>query len=116
MKAKKRNPRVYVDDILSAIAKIEEYTKKGKRTFFADDMMQDAVIRQISIIGEVAAKLPVSLKRKHQKIPWRKVIGMRNIVIHDYSETDRPTVWMVVERDLPILKKEVESMRGELKA
>ena len=113
MNSKKRNPRVYLEDILSAIAKIGEYTTEGKDAFFADGKTQDAVIRQISIIGEAAAKLPASLKEKHPKIPWRKTIGMRNIIIHDYSETDIPTVWIVVERDLSALKQTVETILKE---
>ena len=116
MNGKRRNPRVYLEDILSAIAKIGEYTKEGKDAFFADEKTQDAVIRQISIIGEAAAKLPATVKTKHPEIPWRKTIGMRNIVIHDYSETDMPTVWIVVERDLPVLKKEVKAMLVETNA
>ncbi len=113
MNSKKRNPRVYLQDILSAIAKIEKYTKEGKQMFFDDEKTQDAVIRQISIIGEASAKLPSGLRAKHPQIPWKKTIGMRNIVIHDYSETDVPTVWVVTERDLPILKKTVQQMFEE---
>lgn len=110
MIAAKRNPRVYLQDILSAIAKVEEYTREGERPFFTDGKTQDAVIRQISIIGEAASKLPSSLKMKHQEIPWRKIIGMRNIIVHDYSETDLPMVWNVAERDLPVLKSAIEAM------
>jgi uncharacterized protein with HEPN domain len=110
MNNRKRNSRVYLEDILAAIAKIGEYTKEGKDTFFSNEMMQDAVIRQISIIGEAAAHLPASLKTRYPGIPWKKTVGMRNIVIHDYSETDIPTVWVVAERDLPILKNIVENM------
>jgi len=108
-----KDPRVYLEDILSAIARIAEYTAEGKQAFFKDQKTQDAVIRQISIIGEAAAKLPASVKTKHARIPWRRIIGMRNIVIHDYSQTDLPTVWVVAEHDLPALKRTVESMLEE---
>lgn len=114
MTSKKRNPRIYLEDILSAIAKIGEYTIDGKDAFVTNGMIQDAVIRQISIIGEAAAKLPIALKTKYSDIPWRKTIGMRNIVIHDYSETDIPTVWIVAKRDLPILKMTVETILKEM--
>ncbi len=116
MNSKKRNHRVYLQDILSAIAKIAEYTTEGKDFFLVDDKTQDAVIRQISVIGEAVAKLPANLKANHPEIPWRKTIGMRNVVIHDYSETDIPTVWVVAERDLPILKQTVEIMLKEIGA
>jgi uncharacterized protein with HEPN domain len=110
MKRGTKNPGIYLEDILSAIQKIERYVKKGQAAFLADGMMQDAVIRQISIIGEAAAKLPLSTRKKYADVPWKKVIGMRNVVIHDYSETDIPTVWKVVERDLPKLKETVKIM------
>ena len=110
MRKTKKNYRVYLQDILFAIDRIKKYTAEGKEVFFADEKTQDAVIRQISIIGEAAAKLPASLKTMYPKIPWRKTIGMRNIVIHDYSDTDIPTVWIVAERDLPVLKETVEAM------
>jgi uncharacterized protein with HEPN domain len=54
--------------------------------------------------------LPAALKTAHPEVPWRKVIGMRNIIIHDYSETDLPTVWDTVERDLPSLAKTIQAM------
>ena len=113
MRKAKRDYRVYLQDILSAIVKIGEYTVKGKEDFFAHDLVQDGVIRQLSIIGEASAKLPTVMKAKHAEIPWRKVIGMRNIIIHDYSETDIPTIWVIVERDLPVLRKAIEAMLGE---
>ncbi len=106
----KRDLQVYLEDILSAIDRIGEYTIKGRRTFFADMLIQDAVIRQISIIGEAASRLPVTFRSQHPTIPWRKIIGMRNVVIHDYAETDLKTIWLVVERDLPVLRVSIAAL------
>ena len=91
MRKSPKNSRLYLEDILSAIAKIIEYTREGKDVFIADEKTQDAVLYQIAIIGEASAKLPATLKSEYPEIPWRKTIGMRNIVIHDYSETDLST-------------------------
>ncbi|OIO53204.1 hypothetical protein AUJ46_05680 [Candidatus Peregrinibacteria bacterium CG1_02_54_53] len=110
MTDRKKNPRVYLQDILDAIAKVETYASEGEHDFFKDGKTQDAVIRQISIVGEAAAKLPAALRAQHREIPWRQIIGMRNIVVHDYSETDLPMVWKVAERDLPALKKAIEKI------
>lgn len=116
MNPKERDPRVYLQDILSAIAKIEEYTAKGKEDFFAGDLVQDGVIRQLSIIGEASAKLPGALRKRHSKIPWKDIIGMRNIIVHDYSEIDLPTIWDTVERGLPPLKQTIQAMLREVTA
>lgn len=110
MTGRKKNPRVYLQDILDAIAKVETYAGGSEHDFFRDGKTQDAIIRQISIVGEAAAKLPAALRSQHREIPWRQIIGMRNIVVHDYSETDLPTVWKVAERDLPVLKKAIEKI------
>jgi uncharacterized protein with HEPN domain len=107
MKASQRDPRVYLEDILSAIARIERYIADGEVVFFQDEKTQDAVIRQISIIGEAAAKLPLNVRRTHTDIPWKQIIGMRNIMIHDYAETKLSTVWTVAVRDLSPLKRAI---------
>lgn len=108
MKKAKRDSRVYLEDIVSAIERIMDYTKRGRKIFLEDTLIQDGVIRQLCIVGEAAAKLPLSLKAKHEEIPWRNIIGMRNIIIHDYSETDIPTVWNTVKNDLPLLHQVID--------
>jgi uncharacterized protein with HEPN domain len=112
MKAK-RDYRVYLEDIVSAIRLIGKYTAEGRGHFMSDSLVQDGVIRQISIIGEAAAKLPPSLRRRHGGIPWKKIIGMRNVLVHDYAETNLPTVWATIEEDLPELEHAVRAMLAE---
>jgi uncharacterized protein with HEPN domain len=107
MKMSKRDPRVYVEDIRDSIIRITEYTKGGSRMFFKDGKTQDAVIRQLSIIGEAASKLPAALKSKYPIIPWKNIIGLRNIIVHDYSDVNLETIWDVVENNLPDLKKAI---------
>src|SRR5947207_1866728 len=102
MKARK-GVGVYLEDIRRAVERIEEYTAKGKRDFLTDPKTQDAVIRQLAIIGEAAKSVPLVLRRKHAAVPWKQIVGMRNILIHDYSETNLDTVWVTVKQDLPQL-------------
>lgn len=113
MNNRKKNSRVYLEDILAAILKIVKYTAEGKDHFFRDPKTQDAVLLQLSVIGEAAAKLPTSLRADYADVPWKKIIGLRNIIIHDYSNTDIPTIWLIVERDLPIFQKVMEAILGE---
>ena len=114
MKKTKKDPRVYLEDILSAIERIQKYTSIDKEKFLHDGLVQDATIRQISIIGEASAKVPIAIKNQHASIPWKKIVGMRNVVVHDYSEVSLLTVWTVIERDLPLLKTEVQNILNKL--
>lgn len=110
MMISKRDHRTYLQDILSAIERIQEYTAGGRDEFFGMVLIQDAVIRQLSIIGEATAKLPAALKATQPDIPWKHIVGMRNIIVHDYSDTDLPVIWDSVVQGLPPLQKAVETM------
>ncbi|HWB12367.1 MAG TPA: DUF86 domain-containing protein [Pirellulales bacterium] len=114
MTSAKKRVGVYLHDILDAIQRIEAYAATGEEQFFASTLLQDAVIRQLSIIGEASAKLPKTLRATQEHIPWADIVGMRNIIIHDYSETDIPTVWHTVQTDLPMLQTAVESMLTDI--
>jgi uncharacterized protein with HEPN domain len=112
MRSVKRDPRVFLDDILAAITRIEAYTIGGKAVFLRDGKTQDAVIRQLSVIGEAAAKLPAAVRAMQPDIPWKAVVGMRNVLIHDYSAVSIRSVWATVARDLPALRHAVEGILG----
>jgi uncharacterized protein with HEPN domain len=101
---------VFLQHIRDAIARIEMYTIAGRRAFLADTMVQDAVIRNLEVIGEALRNLPLDLRRQHPKIPWRSVTALRNVLIHEYFGVDLEIVWRVVERRLPALKRHVELM------
>lgn len=114
MKRSQKDYRVYVHDLLSAIERIEEYKRKGRREYLANGLLQDGIIRQVSIVGEAATKLPTSWKEKYHTVPWKKITAMRNILIHDYSDVSAERVWTVVEEDIPRLKKTVEEIAKDM--
>jgi uncharacterized protein with HEPN domain len=100
-----KNDQVYLEHILEAIGKIENYTGKiTKYDFDGDVMVQDAVIRNIEIIGEATKKISKSFTETHQEIPWSDMAGMRDKLIHDYLDVDIEVVWKTIEVDLPLLK------------
>lgn len=99
----KRHCRVYIEDISEAIERISRYTAAGKEAFLSDEKTQDAVIRQLSIIGEAAARIPSKVKDAAPDVPWKKIVGMRNILIHEYSNTSIHRVWDTVQHHLPNL-------------
>ena len=100
-----RDWRVYIEDIVTAIEKIEKYTaNQSVGNFLSNDEKQDAVIRNLEVIGEAAGKVPESVRQKAQSIEWRKIIGLRNILIHEYFGASAPMVWDVVQTKLSPLK------------
>ena len=106
----KKNSRIYLEDIKTAIQKIEEYTKEGRAAFLKDGKTQDAVIKNLTVIGEATKKLPQSVRSKEPDIPWKQIAGMRDILIHDYSSTNVRTLWDTVRRDIPILEAAINRL------
>ena len=76
---------------------------------------QDAVIRRLSIIGEVSKNVPKELKDKHRDINWKNIAGMRDLIVHEYFGMDLDLVWNTIKIDLPVLKKTVTEMLKESK-
>lgn len=106
--------QVYIEDIEESIQKIEKYVKNVKKDeFLNDDELQDAVIRRFAIIGEAAGRIPKVYKEKYPNIPWKKMIGMRNILIHVYSDADFDSIWDTIENDLPELKKQIIKLKKQ---
>jgi uncharacterized protein with HEPN domain len=106
--AEERDERLYLTDIKDAIDRILSYTSAGRERFFADPMAQDAVVRNIEIMGEAIRGVSDAIKKAHPEVPWRDVSDMRNKVIHDYFRVDLEVVWDVVERDLLPLRRQIE--------
>jgi len=100
----KKHPEPFLLHMLDAIMRIESYVGRMKEKGFArDQKTQDAVIRQLEIIGEAAGRIPTSAV-KDCPIPWNAIVGMRNRLIHDYLGVDIAIVWKTVEDELPRLK------------
>ncbi len=107
---------VYLQDIIDAITSIESFSKKmDLRKLEKDDLRQSAIIRKLEIIGEAVKNLSSTLKEKHPQIEWRKIAGARDILIHAYSGVKLSRVWEIIEKDLPLLKKEILKIIVEIK-
>jgi uncharacterized protein with HEPN domain len=101
-----KEDQVYLEHILEAITKIEIFTQGVSRfDFNRNVIIQDAIIRNIEIIGEATKKISRSLTEHHPEIPWSSIAGMRDKLIHDYLDVDLDVVWKTVEVDLPLLKE-----------
>lgn len=108
-----RSERLYLADIRDAIDKIQRYTAKGRAAFFADAMMQDAVVRNLEIIGEAVKNLSARTRETHLDIPWPDIAGMRDQVTHGYFKVDLEIVWDVVANDLRPLREKVVALLSE---
>jgi uncharacterized protein with HEPN domain len=107
----KRDDTVYLKHILDAISLIEEYTKGiSENEFFANSMAHDAVVRQLDIIGEAARNISSEFRDKHSKLPWTKMTGIRNKIVHEYFNINYAIVWDTVKDDLPLLKKSIKKL------
>lgn len=97
--------QVLAGHILSAISQIELYSNEMTRgEFLLNFMVQDAVVRNLEIIGEASKNISQSTKDNLIDVPWRDIIAMRNMLVHEYFRTDAETVWNVIQIDLPNLK------------
>jgi uncharacterized protein with HEPN domain len=107
----KKDNTVYLLHILDAIELIEEYTDgMSENEFLSNSMARDAVIRQIEIIGEAARNISEEFRGLHPYLPWGKMIGIRNKIIHEYFNVNFAIVWDTVQDDIPSLQKAIKSV------
>jgi uncharacterized protein with HEPN domain len=107
----KKDNFVYLKHIIDAIGRIEEYTKDVRRDgFMSSTLVQAAVVRELEIIGEATKRLGAQIKKGYPDVPWKKIAGMRDKLIHDYFGVDLDAVWETVERDIPALRKRIDEI------
>ncbi len=108
-----KDDRVYLAHIRDAIQRIDAFTAGGRDAFMADSMVQDAVIRNLEVIGEAVKGLSEELRVANTEIPWKQIAGMRDVLIHHYFGVKLETVWQVVVEHLPRLNERVRQLLGE---
>lgn len=110
----KKTNDIYLGDILTCTKKIENYVKGMPFDEFAQDMKtQDAVIRNLEVIGEAANKLPDHFGEKHPHFPLEEAVSMRNFLIHEYDRVNLDVVWKTIQDDIPVLKASTEEILEE---
>jgi uncharacterized protein with HEPN domain len=111
---KKRDDTARLGHILDAICRVETYLNNvTKAEFSSNNMMQDAVVRQIEIIGEASRQISEDLQARHPELPWFEMRGIRNKIVHDYLEINQDIIWDTTQNDLPSLKPMIEKLLGK---
>lgn len=106
-----KEPAVFIRHILENIEKIEMFSKGiSKEGLKNDELRKYAIVRAIEVIGEAVKNLPEEFKEKHKDIPWKEIIGTRDIMIHKYFGVDLDIVWDIIENNLPDLKKKLKKI------
>jgi uncharacterized protein with HEPN domain len=109
-----KDESAYLTHAIEAIDAIADYTADGQNAFFSDAKTQDAVIRNIEIIGQAVKGVSNETRALEPAVPWRQIAGMRDKLIHEYFGVDLALVWDVVERELPVLRPQLEELSQRL--
>ena len=103
-------PTERLRDIVEAITAIERHAPRDRASFERDELVQVWCPRHLQIIGEAARALPEAVRTLATAVPWPKIIGMRNVLVHGYFDIDTDIVWGAVNRDVPTLKPAIEHL------
>ena len=110
-----RDLSLYLDDILVSIDKIQRYTANLMRSeFIADERTFDAVIRNLEIIGEAVKNIPPTVRDLYPQIKWRKIAGLRDILVHAYFSVDDEILWDIIQNKLSELHDCITTMKADL--
>ncbi len=109
-----RHAAPYLRHILDAITAIQEYTTDGRESFLSDRKTQDAVIRNLEIVGEATRKVPAEFRSAYPDIPWQQAANLRNVLVHEYFGVDIEILWGTAKEDVPQLKNPVSKVLEDL--
>ena len=112
----KRDQIFFLEDILEAIERIEEYTEDMDYKDFKNDRKTvDAVLRNLEVIGEAVKNLSEDIKKRYPEIEWRRIAGMRDRLIHGYFGVNLQIIWETIQKRIPELKAQISSILEEVK-
>ncbi|PIU56096.1 MAG: hypothetical protein COS87_03260 [Chloroflexi bacterium CG07_land_8_20_14_0_80_45_17] len=101
--------KLFIEDILECIGKIEKYIEGMEfKDFETDEKTIDAVVRNLEVVGEASKNIPENVKARYSDVYWKGVVGLRNRIIHEYFGVDLKIIWYIVKEELLTLKKQME--------
>ena len=106
-----RQHELYIEDILNSIESIEKYRQNNpEKRLGSENILTDAVIRNLEVIGEAVKNLPEDLKQERNDLPWREIAGFRDVLIHQYFKVNPDIIRDIVNNKLPELKQTVQEI------
>ncbi len=109
-----KDPKILLQHILESVDALREYVAGMSEEEFLSNMeKQDSAERRLQIVGEAIVQLPHEFKDKYPGIPWAKVAGLRNRLVHEYFDVDHKLVWNTIEKSMPEFKKQIETLLEE---
>lgn len=108
------NPRLLLVDILEHARRVQRYAAEGHEAYEASTMIQDAILRNLEVIGEAAKGIDEEHRRRWPDVPWRRMAGLRDILIHAYRDVDVDAVWEASQDSVPDLIPRIEAILREL--
>ena len=109
-----KDDAIYLQHVQECIGRIEQYTAEGHAAFLASALIQDGVLRNLQTLGQSVLKLSEPLKASHPEVDWKSIVGLRNVLVHDYLGVNVARVGEIVERDLPDLKAKLTKILQSL--
>jgi len=111
----KRESLDYIEDVIDALSKIQQFTQGMEyNDFIKDDKTIFAVVRALEVIGEAAKRISRSVKNRYPQIPWKDAAGMRDKLIHEYFGINLKVVWDTIKQDIPALKPLMQKVLEDL--
>lgn len=111
-----KDDRLYVIHIDECLARLTQYIAGGRAAWLHSTLIQDAVLRNLQTIGQSVSRLSAPLRTAHPEVDWRGIIGLRNVLVHDYLGINLERIWEIIENDVPVLQRTVAMMLRELES
>src|SRR4030067_2906338 len=107
-----RNYKLYLDDILTSVNKIQNYVgDTSYEALLVDEMKLDAIVRNFEIIGEAASNIPAEIRDKYPLVEWRKISDFRNVLAHEYFGINYKIMWDIIKNKLPKLMQDIKTIK-----
>ena len=111
----RKNIKIFLLHILESIERIDNFTKEtSQEKFLESEIIQDAVIRRLMVIGEAVKNIPQSFKGKYPEVAWKKIAGTRDIIVHEYFGVDLMLTYRIIKKDIPELKEKISAILRQI--